>query len=88
MKKLMPAHYSGGKSEPFWSRVGALKDPADHGALYALGCALQNLEGYVLQQLANAEAQADAARVPGPAPGWRRKANGDIVRVKTKKKSA
>lgn len=49
------AHYAGDKSKPFWHRVNAIKDDADRSALYALGCVLQNIEGYVLRQLDNAE---------------------------------
>ncbi len=50
-------HYSGDNSVEFWGRVGALKDEGDHAAMYSLGCALQNLENYVMQQLAQAEKQ-------------------------------
>lgn len=47
-------YYSGGASVRWWRRVGALSG-TDHAALYALGCALQNLEAYVLNQLRMAE---------------------------------
>jgi len=56
--------YSGPNSASFWSRVAKLKDERDHSALYSLGCALQNLEEYVLQQLANASAHPASARAP------------------------
>jgi hypothetical protein len=67
MAKVAIAHYSGSESEDFWKRVGDLKDQADHAALYALGCALQNLESYVLQQLVNAEVEAKIKRGRKPA---------------------
>ena len=54
MKKL-EHRYSGKKSENFWNRVNSLKKKSDQSALYALGCALQNLEYYVLTQLENAK---------------------------------
>jgi hypothetical protein len=48
------AHYSGFSSRPFWDRVSALPE-MEKEVPYALGVALQNLEAFVLQQLANAE---------------------------------
>ena len=60
--------YSGPNSAPFWSRVAKLKDERDHASLYSLGCAIQNLEEYVLQQLANAEPHPRQARFPHRLP--------------------
>ena len=57
MKKNEDHHYCGDNSTEFWNRVGGLKGGADHTMMYALGCALQILEEYVLQQLLNAERQ-------------------------------
>lgn len=47
-------HYSGDKSEQFWSRVNALKGK-NAKVLYSLGCELQNLEEFVLKLLQRAE---------------------------------
>ena len=47
-------HYSGDGSEAFWKRVNSLPE-LDKREAYALGIALQNLEGQVLRSLANAE---------------------------------
>lgn len=46
-------HYSGDNSKAFWERVNALEER--WGELYALGVALQNLEGQVLRALVDAE---------------------------------
>ena len=51
----MSSKYSGNGSTRFWGRVKRLTDETDHAAVYALGVALQNLEGFVLNQLRNAE---------------------------------
>ena len=45
----MKPKYSGDKSRKFWKKVNALKK--DQSRMYALGCALQNLEEYVLEML-------------------------------------
>ena len=50
--KIKP-RYSGKKSVDFWERVHALRIGCD--VVYALGCVLQNIEGYVLRQLENYE---------------------------------
>jgi len=50
--------YSGNNSTAFWARVGALKNESDNSVAYSLGCVLQNLEEYVLQQLAGFEKRA------------------------------
>ncbi len=52
-KKLKPRYY-GKESEHFWATVNALKKK-DHGELYSLGCALQDLEHRVLVALENAK---------------------------------
>lgn len=44
-------HYSGPLSRKFWSQVNSVKGSA-WGPMYTLGCALQNLEGQVLRELA------------------------------------
>jgi hypothetical protein len=58
-------HYSGDNSTTFWRRVRALKGGSDHAALYAMGCILQNIEEYVLQQLTNAEVKSAAKTKSG-----------------------
>ena len=58
----MDNRYSGDKSQWFWNRVNSL-DHDSHAwhTVYSLGCALQNLEGFVLRQLLNAEQEATLA---------------------------
>ena len=56
-KRTYRHHYSGGHSARWWKRVNALRGE-EHAVMYSLGCVLQNLEGYVLTQLHNAEAGA------------------------------
>lgn len=51
---LVKPHYSGDKSEKFWKQIGQLKQ-GDHREVYALGVALQDLEGRVLTALRNAK---------------------------------
>lgn len=46
--------YSGKRSEAFWQRVSVLP-PRYHDEVYALGCALQDLEARVLTALRHAE---------------------------------
>ncbi len=47
-KKIKP-NYSGKKSNDFWNKIATLKK--NHGEMYSLGVALQNLEHQVLKQL-------------------------------------
>jgi hypothetical protein len=58
--RMMRPHYSGDLSTSWWKRVNALRGE-DRAVMYALGCVLQNLEGYVLGQLQNAETAARGA---------------------------
>jgi len=44
--------YSGKKSKDFWKLVGAIPEP-EHGELYSLGVALQNLEEFVIKRMAD-----------------------------------
>jgi len=53
MKTEQP-HYSGDLSKKFWRKVNKLKIESNRQECYSLGVALQNLETYVLTQLANA----------------------------------
>jgi hypothetical protein len=62
-----PRHYSGSRSRWFWNRVKRLKDDADHGAMYSLGCALQNLEQHVMGELERVE-HADSEHIPRERP--------------------
>ncbi len=48
-------HYSGENSEPFWARVNAIPRSEGYIALYLLGCALQDVEGRMIQALQDAE---------------------------------
>jgi hypothetical protein len=57
----MRPRYSGRLSHAFWKRVGALKSG---DVTYALGVALQNLEGQVLRSLENEEMKE---RAPEPS---------------------
>lgn len=50
--KIKPK-YAGKDSKLFWKKVDKLKE--DHHAMYSLGCALQILENYVLEQLKKAK---------------------------------
>jgi hypothetical protein len=50
MKRKLPTYYSGKNSRPFWNRIAKLKD-SDNSAVYMAGVILQNLEGWVLNQL-------------------------------------
>lgn len=43
--------YSGDESKGFWNLINGLKNRENSAALYALGCALQNLEGDILRRL-------------------------------------
>ncbi len=52
------ALYSGDKSRAFWKRVKRLPEP-NCSAVYALACALQDLEHRVLTALRNAEAMEE-----------------------------
>lgn len=54
-------HYSGNGSKQFWLRVNSLKKDTDREVLYSLGCALQDLEDRVLNQLQNAEERQSPA---------------------------
>jgi hypothetical protein len=46
----MKPRYSGKKSTKFWKQVKGLYSPG-YEEMYSLGCALQNLEEYVLGRL-------------------------------------
>ena len=50
------ARYAGNASIGFWERINALSGGARR-ELYSLGGALQNLEGFVLKALVEAEAE-------------------------------
>lgn len=52
--------YSGPRSRVFWKRVNRLEE--HHGELYALGIALQNLEGQVLNALYHAEQEEQSLK--------------------------
>jgi hypothetical protein len=58
-KKMRPQYSGGTNSAEFWDRVKNLNDAADHSTVYALGVALQNMEGQVLLALSNAEKNAE-----------------------------
>lgn len=60
------SHYSGDYSRRFWTRVNALRGD-DHAAVYALGVALQDLEGRTLNWLRNSELKAREKRKPRKA---------------------
>ena len=45
--------YSGQLSVPFWDLVNSLPRSEGHSEAYSLGCALQDLEGRVLNTLNN-----------------------------------
>lgn len=62
------AQYSGDLSGPFWRRVKRLPPDANR-ELYALGVALQNLEGQVLRALDNAEAERHERKKFQPLSG-------------------
>ena len=47
--KIFKPKYSGDKSKKFWKRVRTIDTPQYD--LYALSCALQNIEGYMLEKL-------------------------------------
>lgn len=47
-------HYSGNGSRSFWARIHREPDPERRRTLYLLGCALQDMEGRMLQLLAPA----------------------------------
>lgn len=49
-------HYSGETSDWFWQRVRKLPFKQGGDVVYALGCALQDLEGRVMASLESAEA--------------------------------
>lgn len=51
--------YSGKNSIEFWARVNALKN---WNRIYALGCDLQDLEAYVLNELESAERKESASK--------------------------
>ena len=54
----MKKHYSGSLSKGFWKKVNSLNKTGgrnkDLDRLYALGCILQNLEAYTLEELERA----------------------------------
>lgn len=52
---ILPTHYSGGRSTKFWNRVNKINDPELR--IYQLGCVLQSLESFVLNELARQEKQ-------------------------------
>lgn len=52
MKKLRH-HYSGKKSKRFWKIVNDEMRTTESETAYALGCCLQNLEGFVLRYISN-----------------------------------
>lgn len=54
--KQWSPRYSGNKSKVFWKRVNKLRK-GDWQEMFSLGVALQNMEQYVLKQLAQAEEQ-------------------------------
>lgn len=54
-------HYSGVRSLPFWNVVNALPD-SDRTTLYLLGCALQDIEGRMIQLLMEAQERQRAGR--------------------------
>lgn len=56
----MRPRYSGDLSHGFWKRVNRLPFGGKHEKVYALGVALQNLEGQVLRALYHAENFPDA----------------------------
>ena len=56
--KPVTTHYSNQQSANFWKQVNSLKDESDRQELYSLGVALQNMEGFVLRQLAVAKKSA------------------------------
>ena len=39
--------FSGDESREFWGAINAVKDEEIHGALYAIGCKLQEFESLV-----------------------------------------
>ena len=45
-KPIRPV-FSGQSSRPLWKNINAVRDDAVHEALYALGCACQELEAKV-----------------------------------------
>ena len=51
--KAVPCRYSGEKSTNFWKIVNSIDDECDRQEIYSLGVALQNMEAYVLKQLAH-----------------------------------
>lgn len=59
-------HYSGGSSHRFWDRVKAIPRNQGGETAYALGCALQDLEGRVMAYLEQAEAKRKPA-TPRPS---------------------
>lgn len=58
-------HYSGGGSEWFWNRVHSLPRQESGETAYVLGCALQNLESFVMNYLENAEMKLRPKRAAG-----------------------
>jgi hypothetical protein len=54
----MTTYYSGNKSKGFWGRIKKLQEHDKWYRLYSLGVKLQNLEGKVLKELAEAEKRA------------------------------
>ena len=54
---VFPRRYSGPRSEPFWHVINSL-DGDDRKTLYLLGCALQDIEGRVMQLLTDAQERA------------------------------
>lgn len=58
-----PDHqYSGDNSKPFWKRVKAIPYSDGQMALYLLGCALQDVEGRMIQALHDAEEKQARSR--------------------------
>jgi len=55
LAKMAGPRYSGPLSAPFWNRVKHLQDDSDWAMVYALGCALQELEARVLRSLEESE---------------------------------
>jgi len=58
-------HYSGPDSTAFWAQVNRLHEP-DNAVLYALGVALQNLEGFVLKALHDAQQPVPSSKGDKP----------------------
>ena len=51
---MMDTHCSGPQSKKFWKNIKSLKNADVKLPIYSMGCALQNFEERVLQELQNA----------------------------------